>query len=295
MNNKADILGKEIRYLRKEKKLTQKQLAEGIGTQAQISRIEKGEVIPLATTLYEVAQKLGVDVNYFYNQAYIPRNDYVEEVKFQIRQLIRERNYNEVEKVINQEEGNGAFKSGINLQFILWHKGITEYYNRKNVDKSLNFLMQAYLLGKKNKIPISLQDIEILNSKAIILNEINQYEESVKYYIIALDYLKKLVYIPDKKVEIRICYGMAKSLFKLKEYKKSISSCHRGIRICIKYEKLYLLGELYYELAQNNEALSQIKEAIKNYTNAKSIFRIYNYHNFIEVVDEKINHISLNS
>lgn len=45
--SKAQIIGKNIKKLRKQAQLTQVELAQGIGTQAQISKIEQGLVIPL--------------------------------------------------------------------------------------------------------------------------------------------------------------------------------------------------------------------------------------------------------
>ena len=44
-------VGKKIKELRKQIGLSQEELAEGICTQAQISKIEKGVVYPYATTL----------------------------------------------------------------------------------------------------------------------------------------------------------------------------------------------------------------------------------------------------
>ncbi|WP_413305824.1 helix-turn-helix domain-containing protein [Bacillus sp. 1P10SD] len=293
MYEKAQIIGSNIKYLRKYAQITQKQLAEGIGTQAQISRIEKGEVIPLSTTLYEIAEKLGVDVNYFYDLAYTPRIDYVNEVKYQIRKAIRDRNYSEVDRIIKQEEQNRAFKNGSNLQFILWHKGITEYYIRQNIDNSLNILRSAFEIGKSNKkIAISAQDIEIINSMAIIYNEIKQYEQSIQTYLNALNHLKYIPDFSDPKVEIRIYYGLAKSLFKTEQYNESIKYCKKGMTLCIKEELLYLLGELHYESGQNYQALNIQEKALEHFSNAKLIFQIGNRREFVGSVKEKISKLS---
>ncbi|RFU60375.1 helix-turn-helix domain-containing protein [Bacillus sp. V59.32b] len=289
MPDKARIIGKTIKYLRKQAQLTQSELADGIGTQAQISRIEKGEVIPLCTTLYEISAKLGIDVNFLYNQAYIPRVDYVKEVKYQIRKAIRDRNYEEVDRIIKAEEQNIAFKTSNNLQYIVWHKGVIEFYIRNNFEVSLNLLDAAFNIGKdEKKTPISLQDIEILNSKAIIYNEAKNYMESIETYHKALHYLKHLPEVIDKKVEIRLYYGIAKSLFKTGSYRESINFCKKGINLCIQEEILYVLGELNYEIAQNYQKLNQKDSAIKHYLNAKHLFQVGERLAFVEIVEEKI-------
>jgi transcriptional regulator with XRE-family HTH domain len=59
------IIGNKIKELRQVVDITQGELADGICTQALISRMEKGDIYPNATTLYQISKKLGVDVNYF--------------------------------------------------------------------------------------------------------------------------------------------------------------------------------------------------------------------------------------
>ena len=59
-----DSLGKRIFELRKEKGMTQEELAEKLGTlHNQISRLENGMVNPKITTLLKVAEVLGVSVS----------------------------------------------------------------------------------------------------------------------------------------------------------------------------------------------------------------------------------------
>ncbi|MGJ7911047.1 helix-turn-helix domain-containing protein [Neobacillus sp. LXY-1] len=291
--NIAKLIGEQIRYLRQQAGLTQAQLAQGIITQAQISNIEKGRVLPLSTTLFEIANKLGVDVNYFYEQAYTVRHDYISEVKFQIRKFIRERNYEEVEKMIVAEEKNPAFKVPHNWQFMLWHLGIVEYYNKGDFKKSLSTLQKALELEvNSNIVNIKLQEIEILNSIAIINNEIKRFTDSINIYQKAFAKLDKLIDVRDPRVEIRLCYGLAKSHYKIGDYKQSIFLCKRGVNLCINNELLYLLGELYYQIAQNYENQHHIIKAASLYTKAKSLFEIENKVLFKKIVEERLIQIS---
>jgi len=59
-------LGQKITFLRKKRRMNQKQLAEASGlTQATISRIESGDVTELRThTFKRLAEALGVTVDY---------------------------------------------------------------------------------------------------------------------------------------------------------------------------------------------------------------------------------------
>ena len=60
-------IGSTIRQLRKEKKLTQAQLADGIVTRNMLSLIENGSATPSLQTLESLSEKFGVSPAYFFN------------------------------------------------------------------------------------------------------------------------------------------------------------------------------------------------------------------------------------
>jgi HTH-type transcriptional regulator, pleiotropic regulator of extracellular virulence genes len=62
-------LGDEVKKLRKLRGLTQKQLAENICHQSEISRIEAGSVYPSVYILHGISEKLEVPLAYFYKPA----------------------------------------------------------------------------------------------------------------------------------------------------------------------------------------------------------------------------------
>lgn len=53
----SSVIGKKIKELEKGVGVTQGGLADGICTQALISRIEKGDIFPGATVLYQISNK----------------------------------------------------------------------------------------------------------------------------------------------------------------------------------------------------------------------------------------------
>ncbi len=61
-----DEIAKRVQRLRKDAAMTQMELSRGICTQAQISNIEKGHLNPSSLTLFQISQKLNVDMNYFF-------------------------------------------------------------------------------------------------------------------------------------------------------------------------------------------------------------------------------------
>jgi len=62
---RAEILAFKLKELRKEKNLTQSQLAEKLGMEkGQISKIENGKFNLTLTTINKIASALGVRVNF---------------------------------------------------------------------------------------------------------------------------------------------------------------------------------------------------------------------------------------
>ncbi|HJV17438.1 MAG TPA: hypothetical protein VJ546_08675, partial [Bacillales bacterium] len=142
-----------------------------------------------------------------------------------------------------------------------------------------------------NVFNFKLQRIEILNSIAIIYNEIKQYGKSIQVYEKAFNELDHLVDVRDLKIEIRLCYGIAKSLYKIEQFKKSIYFCNRGIRCCINHELLYLLGELYYQNGLNDERLKNFNKAEENFIKSINLFEIENKPEFVKIAQDRLHNM----
>lgn len=83
-------LGQRIQKLRKDKKITQEQLAEMVGIDPKnISRIEKGNNYPTAENLTSIAKALNVDIYELFVFNSIPLEQMKEEI---INSLSSEKN-----------------------------------------------------------------------------------------------------------------------------------------------------------------------------------------------------------
>ncbi|MBR1425444.1 helix-turn-helix transcriptional regulator [bacterium] len=82
-------LGKRIKELRKQKGLTQEQVAEFIEMeQNTISVIESGRNFPTLVTLEKMATVLGVDLSDFFNYEYFEDIDYIKQsTKIKLEQM----------------------------------------------------------------------------------------------------------------------------------------------------------------------------------------------------------------
>ena len=136
-------LGDTIHTIRVKLNVTQKELAEGICSQSQISKIEKGEISPYIDTLVKIANRLGMDPNYFINQICKEQYEFVEHSKVKIREYTKKKEYVEVKRLISRLEKHPSFKNLEEVQFLYWHKGVYTYYLEDDFSKAINLLMSA--------------------------------------------------------------------------------------------------------------------------------------------------------
>ncbi|AST92662.1 MULTISPECIES: helix-turn-helix domain-containing protein [Sutcliffiella] len=288
------IIGREIKILRSELGISQAELSDGICTQSQISKIEKGEVYPLANTLYFIAERLGVDVNYFYDLATNPRLSYVKEVISQVRDLLVKCDYKEVYKIVEAEKKNSLFINNRKYkQFLLWSEGICIFHLKNDKNASLKLLREALELTKMTSKLLGEREVEILNSIAIIYSETSCYMDAIKTYDEALVHYIKISYIHDPTIKTKLLYNKAKSLTRLKRLEESISTCKEGVRWCIKHNNMYLLGDIYYHLGYNYSLRDDNLLAIEHFKKSIDIFILQEDQTFVKHIKEKIEELKV--
>lgn len=283
-----EALGIFIKDLRKMAGITQKDLAEGVCTQAQISKLESGKEVPSSLTLYNISKKLHVDVSNLLDAGEFTYSEYVKNIKELIRKKIQERNYEEVNSLINKYKKNPLFKEVIDQQFLLWNEGVCINYLETNYIKALDTLKCALKMTRSKKNAVwDVVEIEILNSIAIIYSESKQYDEGIKCFNECLLHYQESK-CKDVKVKIKILYGLSKTLTTLKQYDESIEYIDEGIKICSQVDILFLLGELYYQKGINLCYLGQKQLGIECLRKSRNIFEIQKNYMFLEFVDTNI-------
>ncbi|MCA1055279.1 helix-turn-helix transcriptional regulator [Rossellomorea aquimaris] len=285
-------IGKKIRELRKEVGLTQGDLAKDICTQALISRIEKGDIYPSATSLYQISKKLGVDVNYFFEIGSTPRLDYVKEVERQLRTFRIKLKYNEMMEVVQLEESNPLFyKDPANLQLLLWHKSIYLFEVEKEHEKAMKSLREAYQLTAAPKKVMSEREVEILMTLGVFTFNVGKLKQSMEYYEKVKVALKTMEHLTDKSIKTRLLYNIARSLSRSGHYEESTNYCEEAIRWCVKEEHLWGLGELYYHIGHNFEQQGEYHHALPYIEKSLIIFEMrqnHGYHSYIIKKKEQI-------
>jgi HTH-type transcriptional regulator, pleiotropic regulator of extracellular virulence genes len=278
------ILGNEIKKLRKERKLTQKELAFGICNQSEISRLEKGLVFPSIDILHLIATKLKVPTFYFFEVLIHTNANYKTEKMNTILNLSQNKKYDEVFKLVKQELEMSEFHPEFK-QFLMWHYYISAYYLKKiSADTCLTEL--KLLLEKQHFGTDLLQDLYITNSIANIYGENSDYKSSIKYYQEILN-----ASIDTKEyhlLTIKVLYNLSKSYYSNNQVDLSLSEVNKAIDISCKFNDMSLLGQLYYQKAQCLEELSYPDDSISQfYKKSLFFFELLNLSFYKEIVINK--------
>jgi transcriptional regulator with XRE-family HTH domain len=285
-------LGKKIKDLRVTRGLKQSELSEGICTQAQISKIERGDIIPLSSTLYLIARRLGVDISYFFGMNGIASNEYVEDVMEQLYAARKALDYDELRRIVFIEEKNPQVLENPEYhQVLLWNKGIYTFYLEKDIEKSINLLQEAIDLTHKNASIWTETELEILISVALFHHDVKNFQQAFNVLKEASAIIKGLPQLQNKDLKTKVIYNQARCLYDLEKYQEGIEYCHGAIEWCVKANRIRFLGQIYYYLSGNYEGLKDYRKAIEYIEIAISVFRAQKDSRFIPSLEADLQNL----
>jgi transcriptional regulator with XRE-family HTH domain len=287
------VIGTKIKEMRKVVGITQGDLAEGICTQALISRIEKGDIYPSATALYQIAVKLGVDINSFFEIGTTPRLDYIREVEKQFKYLRDTREYKGMIELVKTEEKNPLFyKDNEKLQLLYWHKAIYLHEDKKETEAAFTLLHKAYHLTAHHKKAMSEREMQILSTIGTIHAALNNHDDALEYYHQVEKAMKTTEHLHEKAIKTKLLYNTARVLTRSGRLKESSDYCLKAIKWCFEEELLWGLGELHYQIGYNYELVEDYEKALHYMQRAFHMFELRDDRVHIDFVEKKISEIS---
>ena len=258
------LLATRLKNRRKELKMSQRELAEGICKQGQISRLENGEFTPGADFLYALSKKLKVSMDYFFNEQIVEEIDELLEFKKLAQTFITNRNYESLKYIyIYELESVKVHRlSLVNKFYIEWIKSLIDFYfyGQKEeavarLEKVLSQLSVTDLtyLQVANTLFNFYYDIEDLES-------FNDIREKLEYQVNQL----KLNTIEELNLSIKFNYNVCRYLWLQNNTEEAITKITDTINQCKTYRTTYLLADLYLLIGNVSKNFSS-KVAVKDY------------------------------
>ncbi|WP_105210080.1 helix-turn-helix domain-containing protein [Streptococcus suis] len=269
MNN---ILGERLKILRKQKNLSQKELAEGICEPSQLSKFERGLVNPSSKLLNQLAKRLEISMDYFFDEDIVIHSN-LESFKSIATKLLEDRDYKELEYLTILERNNNSVLSNDDNCYLEWIDAILLFYNYHQKEEAISQL--ETLLYKVNDHEITyLNILNTLSNFYSLTNQIIKYETNYKKLV--KEYQNKNLSVSTYLFGyIKIQYNYSYHLWKQGETLSAIKIAMQTIELCKLHHTSYQLAPLLTIVANAGEKFLPKDKRKEYYTDAKNLCKIY--------------------
>ena len=266
------LLASRLKERRKALKMSQKELAEGICKQGQISRIENGEYTPGSELLYALSRKLRLSMDYFFDEQVQDEKNELENFRLVAENFISQRDYSSLKYLYNLESKSSSHLSLSDKMYLEWIQTLVLFYCDNNKLEAVSKLEK--LIKEKNISEINyLRFSNTLFNFYYDIDDLNQFNE-------IRDNLEKRVNnliihtIEELELSIKFNYNISRYLWLQNNVEDALNKISETIRICKRYRSNYLLADLYLLLGNASASFGNIDEVRDYYTKAKFLYNL---------------------
>ena len=266
------LLASRLKERRKALKMSQKELAEGICKQGQISRIENGEYTPGSELLYALSRRLRVSMDYFFDEQVQDEKNELENFRLVAENFISQRDYSSLKYLYNLESKSSSHLSLSDKMYLEWIQTLVLFYCENNKLEAVSKLEK--LIKEKNISEINyLRFSNTLFNFYYDIDDLNQFNE-------IRDNLEKRVNnliihtIEELELSIKFNYNISRYLWLQNNVEDALNKISETIRICKRYRTNYLLADLYLLLGNASASFGNIDEVRDYYTKAKFLYNL---------------------
>ncbi|MGE6554818.1 helix-turn-helix domain-containing protein [Exiguobacterium artemiae] len=281
MTSLSNSIGNQLRRIRLEQQLTQKEVCQNICSQAELSKIEQGKVSATVDTIQKIANRLNVSMLQLFEED-------TQAISFQKydhewTQLFRNQKFDAVIDSVKE-----IFSAPINTSIYL----LAKYFELIALEgkKSLDYrscISELSFLADQEEVwyesPLMYVRIKLAIANYYYLN--HQFVHSRKIYeaILAMDYNTE----EFKNLRIKILYNHAQQLFFQGDYQEGVKVTELGISESIDRKNSSFLGHFYYQRANFKEKLNFDLQTVKDdYSMSYTLFTAFNLDRYVEIVEK---------
>ena len=276
-------IGTLIRKLRKQKGISQEDLAYPILDRSTLSKIERGKATPHTKTLEYLLERLGLDHSELIKKFLAPddleAHLVVEELTVLLSTVVRSIPpedkkifSNKVSGLIEQLESNQEFAAHpLNRQFILDARARLAF-NLKEDDKAAALAKEALEIVVPNfcekdigSYYLNRTCMNMINLLALIHNEAGRFTEAIDI----LYGLKEYIYNTYNELRARANDGapaimnLAMTLVKANRPQEAYDLCEEGIQLCLKSRVYFFFKGLAWQQARALFKLGKVEEGVE--------------------------------
>lgn len=271
--------------------MTLEQLAEGICSPRQLSRIEGGENNPSLYIIHNISKKLNIDLQEYYRIYFCSGSFIVYDFKSKFEQLLENSDIIGLKELICRIEEIDEFKTGENRQYVLYGKALSSTYLDKDYTTSNNYCLEGIKIEDPNfqmdmkmvenrlYSNVGLTMINLIASNYNRLGEEDKSFDKISKLFLLLDYhIFQTPYIMYRKLNFEkrlyqsTCYNLSILHMQKCLYDKSFEYVNKGISLSIDENYMCYLPEL---LAQKSRLLYKMGKYHESYYTFKDCLSLY--------------------
>ncbi|HEM3619222.1 TPA: helix-turn-helix transcriptional regulator [Streptococcus suis] len=265
------LLASRIKNRRKELKLSQKELAEGICKQGQISRLENGEYTPGSELLHQLAKKLSVSMDYFFDEQILNESTELIEFKKLARRFIAQRNYESLKYIYDLEKEKSHRLSLSDKTYLEWIGSLVDFYVCDRRELAIERLEKALKSTHK-------ADINYLQISNTLFNFYYDTDNLVRFDTIKEElttHLKQLTLntIEELELSVKFNYNLSRYFWLQNNTESAIKQVTATIKLCQEYRTTYLLADSFLLLGNLSQSFSEKLTTKGYFENAHFLYK----------------------
>lgn len=276
-------LGGKIKEIRLAKGITQRELADGICTQATISNLENETSLPSLSILLSIADRLSIDFSEIYEYISVNGNSYSEIFK-RVRIMCGQSKHQEAYDLIKEKIEFDKLTSAYELKQYYYYIGITNLVGFKNYSDAHYYfnLALATEVGKN----LDFLDVLATNRIGVAYFMDSELDKARTYFEKSLVQLNEMIgtinSLQDSLEITKIYYNTAKFYSSVEDYEKATQLSTLGIELLHRENLSYYLDFLLYEKGFNLMKLGKMEEASEYYFYAAALAKLNNNEHAME-------------
>ncbi|WP_283572382.1 helix-turn-helix domain-containing protein [Streptococcus agalactiae] len=259
-----------IQTKRKEKGITQKELADGICVQAVISKIEKGETTPSVDIFFKIVKKLEIDMS-IVSKIFKLNNTIHQNLVYsdKVKQLLYMRDYENLAYVLKTL--NKLDMTPEEILYYEWLISVTNYMTRQSTFlETIQELKGILSESKDNYFQLYLK---VVSAIASIYSDNHDDDLALQYFESIIDDYQAS---EDFQDQVTFLYSISRAYFIKEDLNKSLMYISKAIDEILEEKSIYLLGDSLLMKAYILNEAKLYDESKKYCRNAITIFELEN-------------------
>lgn len=247
-------VGEIVRYLRKENKMTQEELADGICSPVTISRIESGTQMPSDRIINQILERLGSDVYQTANIVRVGNHTTIDKNIYSIGRMIEEGKFDIASKQlmqIKEEKLDNRSKQYL----VLLRASIILQTGDGNLAEIIEQIRQAIELTKRDfnfscfkKVPLTVREANLLNVLCVAYYRNERLEEALS---LAKELREALIFRKEnfknnQELLINVLINLSQMLEGKEHFKEALKICEEAIEISMDSKYQIMFSELHF-------------------------------------------------